>query len=627
MMNYKSVKFMKKNVLDLILCMLVFTWPQLQAQEEQDDTTKHNPAEYLSNTLPVLYINTVDETPIVDRENYIDGDYYLDANGCGDYQSVGSAENPLPLVIRGRGNATWQNPKKPYRLKLESKASLLGMPKSKHWILLSAYADWMAHGRTYFYFNISDKMGMPYTPGCVPCEVVLNGDYIGMYFLTEQIRIAKERVNITEQAEEETDPDLITGGWLLEIDNYQEANQLRFIDPKKPKGMMKVTYHNPEVVSAEQLSYITNLINNVNEWVNTDDKTSREWEEYIDIDALARYYVVEEVVDDLEGFSGSSWFYKDNGDCKLTWGPVWDAGSTMGSRNSNYLGTNFIYENEPSYACNHWIAEIAKFPRFQIAIRKWWKKYKEEVFPTMQGVVNDFGVLTSQALASDYRRWGDKSATALDYYRKRYVKYLTNKRDFLALKWDTIPVNNKWTTYYSDINLALPQGIKAFIVNGIENDKIMASEIGYIPSHVGVLLYGDSAQECVPTSPYYGETQEFFSLLQGCAETQEITDGYILFNDGFVLVPNETLVQAHHCYLPIESDATSPTIINIHMETIPVFGDVNGDGHVTSVDVAALYNYMLNGDDSALINGGDLDGDGHITSVDITVLYNIMLGE
>ena len=58
-----------------------------------------------------------------------------------------------------------------------------------------------------------------------------------------------------------------------------------------------------------------------------------------------------------------------------------------------------------------------------------------------------------------------------------------------------------------------------------------------------------------------------------------------------------------------------------------VNGDVNGDGHVTSVDVTALYNYMLNGDDSALVNGGDLDGDGHITSVDITVLYNIMLGE
>ena len=134
------------------------------------------------------------------------------------------------------------------------------MPKSKHWILLAAYADWLAHGRNYLAFKISEKMGMPYTPGCVPCEVVLNGDYIGMYFLTEQIRIAKERVNITEQDDEETDSTLITGGWLLEIDNYTETNQIRFTDPAKPNKTMKVTYHDPEELSDVQLNYLTNKV-------------------------------------------------------------------------------------------------------------------------------------------------------------------------------------------------------------------------------------------------------------------------------------------------------------------------------------------------------------------------------
>ncbi len=55
-------------------------------------------------------------------------------------------------------------------------------------------------------------------------------------------------------------------------------------------------------------------------------------------------------------------------------------------------------------------------------------------------------------------------------------------------------------------------------------------------------------------------------------------------------------------------------------------GDVNGDGRVTSVDITALYNYLLNSDDSALANG-DQDGDGKITAVDVTVVYNIMLGD
>jgi len=60
-------------------------------------------------------------------------------------------------------------------------------------------------------------------------------------------------------------------------------------------------------------------------------------------------------------------------------------------------------------------------------------------------------------------------------------------------------------------------------------------------------------------------------------------------------------------------------------EQSAVPGDVNGDGTVTSVDITALYNYLLNGDSTDLVNG-DQDGDGSITSVDITVVYNVILG-
>ncbi len=54
-------------------------------------------------------------------------------------------------------------------------------------------------------------------------------------------------------------------------------------------------------------------------------------------------------------------------------------------------------------------------------------------------------------------------------------------------------------------------------------------------------------------------------------------------------------------------------------------GDVNGDGSVTSADITALYNYLLNGDSSYIVNG-DQNGDGEITSADVTAVYNILLG-
>ena len=59
--------------------------------------------------------------------------------------------------------------------------------------------------------------------------------------------------------------------------------------------------------------------------------------------------------------------------------------------------------------------------------------------------------------------------------------------------------------------------------------------------------------------------------------------------------------------------------------TTSIPGDVDGDGIVTSVDITALYNYLLNGDSSSIVNG-DQDGDGTITSVDVTIIYNILLG-
>lgn len=55
-----------------------------------------------------------------------------------------------------------------------------------------------------------------------------------------------------------------------------------------------------------------------------------------------------------------------------------------------------------------------------------------------------------------------------------------------------------------------------------------------------------------------------------------------------------------------------------------VYGDVNGDGSVTSVDITALYNYLISGD-TTFEGTSDVNGDGHINSTDITVIYNIML--
>ena len=176
-----------------------------------------------SGTLPVMYIQTEGNAPIVSKDDYVNATYYVDALGLAGYENIGSADVPLTMEIKGRGNYTWKGfDKKPYRIKLTDKQALLGMTKSKHFALLAHADDTKGFMRNAVGMELSKMIGLAWTPEAKPVEVVLNGDYIGLYFLTETIRVDADRVNVVEQEDEETDLAKVTGGWLVEIDNYNE---------------------------------------------------------------------------------------------------------------------------------------------------------------------------------------------------------------------------------------------------------------------------------------------------------------------------------------------------------------------------------------------------------------------
>lgn len=145
-----------------------------------------------SGSLPVMYINTENHEEIKSKEDYLAATYYIEG-----VDGFGTAETPLALQIRGRGNYTWTGyDKKPYRLKLDKKAELFGMNNSKHWALLAHADDNQGFMRNITGFQLARLIGFDYTPAEQPCEVVLNGEYIGLYFLTETVRVDKKRVNV-----------------------------------------------------------------------------------------------------------------------------------------------------------------------------------------------------------------------------------------------------------------------------------------------------------------------------------------------------------------------------------------------------------------------------------------------
>ena len=360
-----------------------------------------------SGTLPVLYITTENNTPVTSKDYYLNATYYLDAKGIADYENIGSESAPLNMEIKGRGNYSWTGfNKKPYRIKLSDKQPLLGMIKSKHFTLL-AHADDAKDKKGYMRnatgFELSKMIGIAWTPEAKPLEVVMNGDYIGLYFLTEHIRVDKDRVNIVEQEDEETDSQKITGGWLVEIDNYDEDPHITIQEGEK--NTMWVTYKTPEVLSPAQEAYLTEQIKLIDNLVYGDKNSDKLWQ-HLDMDALARFYIVQEITDNYESFHGSCYLYKDMGnDQKWKFGPVWDFGSAFNRDKSQYLFQGDVWHN-------HWIPEICKFPAFMTYVKTLWKDFYANKFNEIFTFTIEQLTLLKTAASVDAQRWPDYNGNA-----------------------------------------------------------------------------------------------------------------------------------------------------------------------------------------------------------------------
>ena len=337
---------------------------------------------------------------------------------------------PIDMRIRGRGNYTWNDfEKKPFRLKLNMGVSVLGLNKSKNFVLLVAADDDLGFLRVPVGFELSKIFEMKYTPAYVPVELVINGDYKGLYFFTEHIRVDSERVDINKQLDNQTDPNLVTGGWLIEIDNYDSSEQVAITEGIGEK--LRFTYHTPEILSTVQRDYLINLVTNTDKSIYNRDKNSVEWERYIDIDTLARFYIINEIVDNAESFHGSCYIHKDLGaDKKLIFGPVWDFGNSF--RRSRDL---FIYEY-PQFG-QSWIGEIAKFPCFQEKVRELWKVYSPNILTSINSFIDNYISSIGDACLCDARRWNYKYGNA-DYEQDKvtYKNYLKEKFTWLGSNWN-----------------------------------------------------------------------------------------------------------------------------------------------------------------------------------------------
>ncbi len=349
----------------------------------------------ISGTLPVLHIDTENNKPIVSKEVYLNATYSLDPMGAEDIEALGTKDAPLPMQIRGRGHSSWKGAKKPYKIKLDKKTAVMGMLKNKHWALMKPTENTVAG------LQLGKLMNMAWTPSFRPVEVVLNGDYIGLYFLTETIRIDENRLNIYEQQDQETNPELIKGGWLVEIDNYHDEEQITI--PECSKWNLTLRYHSPEDLSNAQLEWLTNEFKTINAAIYSNDKTSTEWKKYINEENIAKFFILQEVMDNPDGFHGSFYLHKDlSENARWVAGPIWDLVCY------NREKTDYTFRMKVHYGITpHWIGEIIQYDSFCQSVKSVWDDVYPDKLSEIYTYIDATVLPLAEAWKKDCERWNE----------------------------------------------------------------------------------------------------------------------------------------------------------------------------------------------------------------------------
>ena len=290
--------------------------------------------------LPVMWIETDGRQPITSKDEYTAARFRLTEDVA--TRSAGDITEGT-LQIRGRGNSTWYLlEKKPYRLRLDEKLPLLGMPASRHWVLLANHAD-----KTMLRNSLALRMGamssMEWTPRAHFVELMLNGRYDGTYLLAEKVRVARSRVDVGDD------------GFLIEVDG-KAGEEEGAVTLRVPHIAEAVSIEEPATAAgAEAYEYISRFLSAADSVLFSDgfaDPASG-WRRYMDEDTFADWYVVNEVARNNDAAFYSSCYMSLRRGGKLKMGPLWDFDIAFG--NVSYNG-NYAVEGL-------WVGRVAWFAR------------------------------------------------------------------------------------------------------------------------------------------------------------------------------------------------------------------------------------------------------------------------
>lgn len=391
--------------------------------------------------LPAVYVNTPDKAPITSKVDWL-GDSTISIKGA---QNESWNFEPIKTNIRGRGNTTWTKPKKPYALKLDKKQEVMGMPNHKRWVLIANYLD-NSFMRNEMAFYLSEQFGLDYTVRGEFCDLILNGEYKGLYWLGEAIKVDENRVNINDGSKKIKDDE--DKDYLIEMDTYYDEpvkfrssirnlpymikNDDYMIDEDTgvitTGGQARLDRLQVKITALERLLYPDYV-----EGMNTNNCSSPDesYTSIIDLESWAKFYLINEIMCNGElSHPKSCYVTYDMKNNIMKAGPVWDF---------DWAALYTYYSNRIQLKDSIYFNALFKTTLFTNTIKTIWNEKSADI--DLRSRINDLQEFLCTSADYDAKLWGVNHNPA-DITRENFNGHV----DFLK----TI-LQNKITTLNGEI--------------------------------------------------------------------------------------------------------------------------------------------------------------------------------
>jgi hypothetical protein len=293
----------------------------------------------LYTNLPIVTINTLNQT-IMDDPRIV-CEMGIINNGIGQMNCIDDPYNNYngKISIEYRGSSSQMFPKKQYgfstlnNLGIDSSASLLNMPSESDWVLLNPYTD-KTFMRDVLIHTLAREMNW-YSSRTEFVELMIDGQYQGVYVLMEKIKRDDERVDIAKLTNTANNGDSVTGGYICKVD-WSTGNSGGFWS-----SFLGLNFQNHEPkwneITTQQQIYLENHINTFETALSGPNSTNANigYRKFLNVFSFVDYFLMQEFSNNLDGYRASNYIHKDrNSRCgRITIGPFWDFNITLGNAN------------------------------------------------------------------------------------------------------------------------------------------------------------------------------------------------------------------------------------------------------------------------------------------------------